>query len=136
MKFKCTITISSDRGDRERESQREIYREREIERGILGIEILIAKFGEWKMNYGDTFPEMDLMRSEKMSFVQLIIPVESAHRAITYLGELGLLQFRDVCFLFPIHCIAHNKVVIVFAVRISTSLLHCLGYFVIVCDYL
>ncbi|XP_074358588.1 V-type proton ATPase subunit a1-like isoform X1 [Apium graveolens] len=48
------------------------------------------------MNYGDTFPEMDLMRSEKMSFVQLIIPVESAHRAITYLGELGLLQFRDL----------------------------------------
>lgn len=43
-------------------------------------------------------PEMDLMRSEKMTFVQLIIPVESAHRAISYLGELGLLQFRDVCF--------------------------------------
>ena len=40
------------------------------------------------------------MRSEKMTFVQLIIPVESAHRAVTYLGELGLLQFRDVCFLF------------------------------------
>ena len=41
---------------------------------------------------------MDLMRSEKMTFVQLIIPVESAHRAISYLGELGLLQFRDVTF--------------------------------------
>ncbi|KAJ7947759.1 V-type proton ATPase subunit a [Quillaja saponaria] len=41
-------------------------------------------------------PPMDLMRSEKMTFVQLIIPVESAHRAITYLGELGLLQFRDL----------------------------------------
>lgn len=41
-------------------------------------------------------PEMDLMRSEKMTFVQLIIPVESAHRAISYLGELGLLQFRDL----------------------------------------
>lgn len=39
---------------------------------------------------------MDLMRSEAMTFVQLIIPAESAHRAITYLGELGLLQFRDV----------------------------------------
>ena len=39
---------------------------------------------------------MDLMRSERMTFVQLIIPVESAHRAISYLGELGLLQFRDV----------------------------------------
>ncbi|KAI7738296.1 hypothetical protein M8C21_015124 [Ambrosia artemisiifolia] len=41
-------------------------------------------------------PEMDLMRSEKMTFVQLIIPVESAHRAVSYLGELGLLQFRDL----------------------------------------
>ena len=39
---------------------------------------------------------MDLMRSEKMTLVQLIIPAESAHRAISYLGELGLLQFRDV----------------------------------------
>jgi len=44
----------------------------------------------------DNLPPMDLMRSEKMTFVQLIIPVESAHRAISYLGELGLLQFRDV----------------------------------------
>ncbi|GKV28778.1 hypothetical protein SLEP1_g37784 [Rubroshorea leprosula] len=39
---------------------------------------------------------MDLMRSEKMMLVQLIIPVESAHRAISYLGELGLFQFRDL----------------------------------------
>ncbi|XVF47095.1 hypothetical protein PTKIN_Ptkin03bG0081800 [Pterospermum kingtungense] len=44
----------------------------------------------------DNMPQMDLMRSEKMTLVQLIIPVESAHRAITYLGELGLLQFRDL----------------------------------------
>ncbi|EEF30122.1 vacuolar proton atpase, putative [Ricinus communis] len=44
----------------------------------------------------DNIPAMDLMRSEKMTFVQLIIPVESAHRAISYLGELGLLQFRDL----------------------------------------
>ncbi|CAB4282621.1 unnamed protein product [Prunus armeniaca] len=44
----------------------------------------------------DNLPAMDLMRSEKMTFVQLIIPVESAHRAISYLGELGLLQFRDL----------------------------------------
>ncbi|CAH1442129.1 unnamed protein product [Lactuca virosa] len=41
-------------------------------------------------------PQMDMMRSEKMTSVQLIIPVESAHRAISYLGELGLLQFRDL----------------------------------------
>ncbi|WZZ40818.1 hypothetical protein YC2023_037077 [Brassica napus] len=44
----------------------------------------------------DKLPQMDLMRSEKMTLVQLIIPVESAHRSVTYLGELGLLQFRDV----------------------------------------
>ncbi|EOY33130.1 Vacuolar proton ATPase A1 isoform 5 [Theobroma cacao] len=44
----------------------------------------------------DNLPPMDLMRSEKMTLVQLIIPVESAHRAISYLGELGLLQFRDL----------------------------------------
>ncbi|WVZ01560.1 hypothetical protein V8G54_027629 [Vigna mungo] len=44
----------------------------------------------------ENLPPMDLMRSEKMTFVQLIIPAESAHRAISYLGELGLLQFRDV----------------------------------------
>ncbi|GAB4825392.1 V-type proton ATPase subunit a1 [Ancistrocladus abbreviatus] len=48
------------------------------------------------MEYIDNLPAMDLMRSEKMTFVQLIIPVESAHRAISYLGELGLLQFRDL----------------------------------------
>ena len=45
----------------------------------------------------DNLPPMGLMRSEKMTLVQLIIPVESAHRAVSYLGELGLLQFRDVC---------------------------------------
>ncbi|CAN1249449.1 V-type proton ATPase subunit a1 [Linum perenne] len=44
----------------------------------------------------ENLPPMDLMRSEKMTFAQLIIPVESAHRAISYLGELGLLQFRDM----------------------------------------
>ncbi|XP_022756072.1 V-type proton ATPase subunit a1-like isoform X2 [Durio zibethinus] len=44
----------------------------------------------------DNLPPMNLMRSEKMTLVQLIIPVESAHRAVSYLGELGLLQFRDL----------------------------------------
>ncbi|KAL0436859.1 UNVERIFIED_CONTAM: V-type proton ATPase subunit a1 [Sesamum radiatum] len=48
------------------------------------------------MKYIDNLPSMDLMRSEKMMFAQLIIPVESAHRAVSYLGELGLLQFRDL----------------------------------------
>lgn len=48
------------------------------------------------MEFFDNLPAMDLMRSERMTFVQLIMPFESAHRAITYLGELGLLQFRDL----------------------------------------
>ncbi|XP_026425382.1 V-type proton ATPase subunit a1-like [Papaver somniferum] len=48
------------------------------------------------MEFIDRLPSMDLMRSEKMSFVQLIFPVESAHRAVSYLGEIGLLQFKDL----------------------------------------
>ncbi|PIN10703.1 Vacuolar H+-ATPase V0 sector, subunit a [Handroanthus impetiginosus] len=52
--------------------------------------------GVWKMEYIDNLPSMDLMRSEKMTYVQLIIPVESAHRAVSYLGQIGLLQFRDL----------------------------------------
>ncbi|XP_031485524.1 V-type proton ATPase subunit a1 [Nymphaea colorata] len=48
------------------------------------------------MNALRDLPTMDLLRSEQMCMVQLIIPVESAHGAITYLGELGLLQFRDL----------------------------------------
>ncbi|KAL3616405.1 V-type proton ATPase subunit a1 [Castilleja foliolosa] len=48
------------------------------------------------MEYIDNLPSMDLMRSEKMMFAQLIIPIESAHRAVSYLGHLGLLQFRDL----------------------------------------
>ncbi|GFP94839.1 v-type proton ATPase subunit a1 [Phtheirospermum japonicum] len=48
------------------------------------------------MKYMDNLPAMELMRSEKMMLVQLIIPVESAHRAVAYLGQVGLIQFRDV----------------------------------------
>ncbi|XP_042042171.1 V-type proton ATPase subunit a1-like [Salvia splendens] len=48
------------------------------------------------MEYIDRLPSMDLMRSEKMMLAQLILPVESAHRAVSYLGQLGLLQFRDL----------------------------------------
>ena len=39
---------------------------------------------------------MDLLRSEPMQLAQLIIPVESAHRTISYLGDLALFQFKDV----------------------------------------
>ncbi|XP_047147751.1 V-type proton ATPase subunit a2-like [Vigna umbellata] len=41
-------------------------------------------------------PPMDLFRSEPMQLVQLIIPIESAHRTVSYLGDLGLLQFKDL----------------------------------------
>ncbi|GBG69770.1 hypothetical protein CBR_g4601 [Chara braunii] len=39
---------------------------------------------------------MELFRSEAMQLVQLIVPAESAHDTISYLGEIGLLQFRDL----------------------------------------
>ncbi|KAG2592736.1 hypothetical protein PVAP13_5NG576400 [Panicum virgatum] len=48
------------------------------------------------MGVFDRLPPMDHLRSEKMCFVQLIIPAESARVAVTYLGELGLLQFKDL----------------------------------------
>ncbi|KAJ9674836.1 hypothetical protein PVL29_024018 [Vitis rotundifolia] len=39
---------------------------------------------------------MDLLRSEPMQLVQLIIPIEAAYRTISYLGDLGLFQFKDL----------------------------------------
>ncbi|KAL6212847.1 hypothetical protein ACLB2K_018062 [Fragaria x ananassa] len=44
----------------------------------------------------DGWPTMDLLRSEPMQLVHLIIPIESSRRAISYLGELGLFQFKDL----------------------------------------
>jgi len=37
-----------------------------------------------------------LFRSEEMSLIQLYIPAEVAQQTIAELGELGLIQFRDV----------------------------------------
>ncbi|KAJ6931788.1 hypothetical protein NC652_015081 [Populus alba x Populus x berolinensis] len=48
------------------------------------------------MGDGSSGPTMDLMRSEPMQLVQLIIPIESAYRTISYLGDLGLFQFNDL----------------------------------------
>lgn len=45
---------------------------------------------------GGTEAGMDLFRSEEMQLVQLIIPAEAAHRTVSCLGDLGLLQFKDV----------------------------------------
>ncbi|XP_052201577.1 V-type proton ATPase subunit a3-like [Diospyros lotus] len=41
-------------------------------------------------------PTMDLLRSEPMQLVRLIIPIESSHRTVSYLGDLGLFQFKDL----------------------------------------
>lgn len=46
---------------------------------------------------GDCCPPMDLFGSEAMQLVQLIFPIESAHLTVSYLGDLGLLHFKDVC---------------------------------------
>ena len=45
---------------------------------------------------GGCLPPMDLMRSEEMQLLQVIIPTESAHLAVSNLGDLGLIQFKDV----------------------------------------
>jgi hypothetical protein len=48
---------------------------------------------------------MELFRSAEMNLVQLIIPSESAHDTVTYLAELGLIQFKDVRTLLPFLCL-------------------------------
>ncbi|XP_057501971.1 V-type proton ATPase subunit a3 [Actinidia eriantha] len=45
---------------------------------------------------GGCCPPMDLLRSEPMQLLQLIIPIESAHQTVAYLGDLGLIQFKDL----------------------------------------
>lgn len=42
------------------------------------------------------FTNIDLWRSEEMQLVQLMIPAESAHDTIFALGDIGLLQFKDL----------------------------------------
>ena len=39
---------------------------------------------------------MELFRSETMQLVQMIVPAEAAHDTVTALGEVGLVQFRDL----------------------------------------
>lgn len=40
--------------------------------------------------------KMELFRSEEMQLVQLIVPAEAAHDTVSDLGEVGLMQFRDL----------------------------------------
>lgn len=39
---------------------------------------------------------MSLLRSEKMSLFQLFLQNETAYQCVSQLGEIGLVQFRDV----------------------------------------
>ncbi|KAG8364362.1 hypothetical protein BUALT_Bualt19G0120900 [Buddleja alternifolia] len=45
---------------------------------------------------GECCPPMDLMRSEPMQPVQLILTVESARLGVSYLGELGHIHIIDL----------------------------------------
>lgn len=38
-----------------------------------------------------------LWRSEPMQLVQLFVQIEAAHDTVDELGQLGVIQFRDVC---------------------------------------
>lgn len=38
-----------------------------------------------------------LYRSEEMTLCQLFLQSEAAYACVSELGELGLVQFRDVC---------------------------------------
>lgn len=50
----------------------------------------------------------ELFRSEEMTLVQLFVQIEAAHDTVDELGQLGLIQFRDVC----INNIIGNKLVV------------------------
>jgi V-type H+-transporting ATPase subunit a len=42
------------------------------------------------------FQNIDLWRSEEMELVRLLIPSESAHDTVAAMGDVGLLQFKDL----------------------------------------
>lgn len=44
----------------------------------------------------DSMHKSTLFRSEVMSLIQLYIPSEVARATVSELGDLGLVQFRDV----------------------------------------
>jgi V-type H+-transporting ATPase subunit a len=44
-----------------------------------------------------------LFRSEEMTLCQLFLQSEAAYACVSELGELGLVQFRDVSFTFKLN---------------------------------
>ena len=45
----------------------------------------------------------ELWRSEPMQLVQLFVQIEAAHDTVDELGQLGVIEFRDVCYLVYLH---------------------------------
>ena len=43
---------------------------------------------------------MSIFRSERMSLWQMILQNESAYNCVAEMGELGIVQFRDVSYYF------------------------------------
>eukprot|EP00898_Chlorokybus_atmophyticus_P007673 jgi/Chlat1/7907/Chrsp68S07349 len=43
-----------------------------------------------------TLEDVELFRSQEMQLVQLIIPAEAAHDTVLFLGEIGMVQFKDL----------------------------------------
>ena len=39
----------------------------------------------------------DLWRSQKMTLVQMIVQNDAAHAVVNKLGQVGIVEFRDVC---------------------------------------
>lgn len=64
-----------------------------------------------------------LFRSEEMNLCQIFLQSEAAYACVSELGELGMVQFKDVR---PCHfCSAHISVQAAFSENISTSFDHC-----------
>lgn len=51
-------------------------------------------------------------RSAPMHLVQLFVQMEAAHDTVDELGQLGVIQFRDVCtfiyYLYPLQFIMYS----------------------------
>lgn len=75
--------------------------------------------------------ESTLFRSEEMSLIQLYISVEVAQPTVAELGELGLIQFRDVCF-FLLYLSRHP--IVALASRVFFSLTNVVVRLVLICQ--